>query len=113
MINEKEKLLEKIRHLEEQTRDFERLNKILEKVCSTMKVEEVLKRILEESLLLCNADQGSVLLLHSESGQTAKTLIRQGASAREKLNHYLNTLLAGWISRYKKPHLTNNLRDTF
>lgn len=113
MVSEKEILLEKIRRLEEQTQDFERLNKILEKVCATMQVEEVLKRILEETLLLCRADQGSVLLLHSESQQTAKTLIRHGTSAKEKLDHYLNTLLAGWISRYKKPLLTNNLSDTF
>jgi transcriptional regulator with GAF, ATPase, and Fis domain len=113
MVSEKETLLEKIRQLEEQTQDFERLNKILEKVCSTMQVEEVLRRILEEALLLCHADQGSVLLLHPESQQTAKTLIRHGTSEKEKLNHYLNTLLAGWISRYKKPLLTNNLSDTF
>jgi Nif-specific regulatory protein len=113
MVSEKETLLEKIRQLEEQTQDFERLNTILEKICATMQVEEVLKRILEETLLLCHADQGSVFILHPESQQTAKTLIRHGTSEKEKLDHYLNTLLAGYISRYKKPLLTNNLSGTF
>lgn len=113
MASEKKTLLEKIRQLEGQAQDFERLNRILEKVCATMEVKEVLKRILEETVMLCHADQGSVVLLHSESQQTVKTLIRQGTSQKEKLSHFLNTLLAGWVSRYKEPLLTNDLRDTF
>jgi hypothetical protein len=92
---ERELLLEKIRRLEEQIQDFERLNRILETVCSTMQVEKVLKRILEEALLLCNASQGSILLLDPQHRKEARTLVREGLSRDIKLDHYLNTLLAG------------------
>ncbi|MFQ5632270.1 MAG: sigma 54-interacting transcriptional regulator [bacterium] len=110
---ETETLREQIRQLQEQVQDFERLNKVLETVCSAMQVEEVLKRILEEALSLCHASQGSILLLGSGTGQEAKTLIREGAPVETIVDHYLNTLLAGWISRHKEPLLTSNLVETF
>jgi transcriptional regulator with GAF, ATPase, and Fis domain len=110
---ERELLLEKIRRLEEQIQDFERLNRILETVCSTMQVEKVLKRILEEALLLCNASQGSILLLDPQHRKEARTLVREGLSRDIKLDHYLNTLLAGWISRHGETLLTGDLTKTF
>lgn len=105
-------LLKRINFLEKQANDFERLNKVLGKVCATLQVDDLLERILEEVLQLCNADQGTVLLFGS-SEQTMKTLIRQGEAEKEQLDHYLNTLLSGWVSRHKRPLLTNDLRETF
>ncbi len=113
MADEKETLRERIHRLEDQVRDAERLNKVLVSVCSTIQVEEVLQRLLEAALGLCFADQGSILLLGPQSHQSAKTIIRQGVSAEEKLDHYLNTLLAGWVSRHNKPLRSDNLSNTF
>jgi transcriptional regulator with GAF, ATPase, and Fis domain len=105
--------LEKIRLLEEQVQDFEKLNKVLATVCSTIQVEEVLKRILEEALTLCNTNQASIFLLGPTIQDEAKTLVRGGPSRKIRLDHYMNTLLVGWTSRNKKPLLTDNLIDTF
>ena len=103
---------DKIRQMQQQLQDFERLNKVLENVCSIMQVEETLKRIIEETLHLCNADQASILLIGPGDQREAKTLIREGKSRKEKLDHYLNNLLAGWTSLNKKPLLTDDLPGT-
>jgi len=105
--------LDKIRQLEQQVQDFERLNKVLENVRSTVRVEETLKRIIEETLQLCNAEQASILLIGPDNHCEPVTIIREGKASQEKLDHYLNNLLAGWISSHKKPLLTHDLIDTF
>lgn len=104
---------EQIRQLEARLQDFERLTKVLENISSTMPVEDTLKRIIEATLELCNADQGSIFLFGPGGQQEAKTLIREGGARKEKLDRYLNRLLAGWITSHNQPLLTNSLIDTF
>ena len=57
--NQQQELLEKIRLQEEQIRDLETLNKVLESISSSVQEKDTLRRIVEETLRLCNADQGS------------------------------------------------------
>jgi len=96
------------RKLEQQVADFERLHEVLETISSASRVDDTLNRIVEATLELCNADQASIFLVGPESSQDAKTLIRKGSSGKEKLDHYLNNLLSGWIYKNQKPLLTGD-----
>jgi Nif-specific regulatory protein len=104
--------LEKIRQLEEQIQDFESLNAALETMWTASRVEDVLKRINEAALRICNADEGSIMLIES-GDQEAKTLFRERGIREEKLDHYLNKLLAGWVYHHKQPLISNNLSKIF
>jgi Nif-specific regulatory protein len=102
-----------IRQLQAQIRDFEELNRALENIWSATRVEDTIRSIIESSLQLCNADQGSILLLDPEEGTQAKTLVRQGKAQKTMLDQYLNHLLAGWVSQNQRPLLTQDLVSIF
>ena len=112
-MNEKEKLLEENKALRAQIRDFESLSQVLRTVCSSLKVDEILHHIIEQAINLCQAHQGSIILFDPESIQLAKTLIRQGQSDKNKLDHHLNNLLAGWVLDHKEKLITNNLTEIY
>lgn len=111
--NKKENNSGKIEELESQIKDYKELNEIFAAISSSLQVEEILKQIIEKSLQLCDADQGSILLIGSMERQEIKTIIREGYSENIKLDHYLNNLIAGWISQNKKPLLASNLSGIF
>lgn len=111
--NKTENSLGKIEELESQIKDYKELNEIFSAISSSLQVEEILKQIIEKSLQLCDADQGSILLIGSIDRKEIKTIIREGHSEDVKLDHFLNNLIAGWISQYGKPLLTTNLTDIF
>ncbi len=54
--------LDRIQELEQQVADFERLHEVLETISSALRVEDTLRRIVEATLELFNADQASVFL---------------------------------------------------
>jgi len=94
--------------------DLETLNRILEMVWKEKKVEDLLQRIIEETLRLFQADQGSIILIGYGEHGSVKTIIREDKSAQSPiLDHYMNNLFAGWIVQNKKPLLTNNLLEIF
>jgi len=102
-----------LQNLRRQLDDYERLHGILQTIGSSLHVDEILQRIIIEAIGLCQAEQGSIILFDPASNQAAKTLIRQAKAATEKLDHFLNNLLAGWVSDHKAPLLTQNLSETF
>ena len=104
---------DKTRQLERQVQDLKKLNEVLQNVSSATRVEDTLNRILEEALQLCHAEQGSILLIGPGNPREAVTLVREGKSSDQKLDHYMNNLLAGWISLNKKPLSTDDLREIF
>ncbi len=95
--------LDRIRQLQEQVKDFERLSKVVEIVGSAVRVEDMIKHILEETIEICNADECSIFLFSPQEEQTAKTLIREGVSTEQTLDHYLNNLLVAGFTRIKNP----------
>jgi len=103
---------EKISRLEESIRDFESLNSVLEMLWSASRVEDVLKRFIEAALQICHAGQGSIMLI-DVGNEEAITLIKEKDAGEEKLDHYLNNLLVGWVCRHRKPLLTHSLIETF
>lgn len=111
-IDSAQNLREQNQRLQEQLRDYERLHRVLQTICSSLQVDEILKNIIDEAMSLCNAQQGAIMLFEPAQKEIAKTLIRHGEGAGNKLDHYLNNLLAGWISQHRKPLLTNNVPET-
>jgi transcriptional regulator with GAF, ATPase, and Fis domain len=93
--------------------DYAKLIEVFQTTWSSRRVDDILQRLLEASAKLCAADQGSIIVFDPRRKQMARTLIRQEQSEAEILDHYLNTLLAGWVSRHKIPLLTDNLSATF
>jgi Nif-specific regulatory protein len=98
---------------EQKVKDYEQVIAILQSIGSTLQVDEILKRILQETLALCGADQGSIVLLQQESTEEPMTLIRHGKMQESLIDHYLNTLICGWIIENGKLLHTNDLSATF
>ncbi len=96
--------------LREQIQDYEKLYQVLEAVSSSLHVNELIEHITAEALQLCQADQGSILLFDPAGQSEAKTLIRQGEPEAIKLDHFLNMMLAGWVSKHRQPLLTEDLQ---
>ncbi len=55
--NDPQNELDRIPKLEQQVADFERLHEVLETISSASRVDDILNRIVEATLELCNADQ--------------------------------------------------------
>ncbi len=110
MQEEPTKALEALR---KQVEDYRLLCDILVGLGASLQVEETLQRILDGALSLTGAHQGSVLLFNPAGQDEARTLLRQKETAGAGLDHYLNTLLAGWVSRHKRALLTHDLGATF
>lgn len=99
----------KIKQQEEQIRDYELLDKILRQVNAEIHVENTLKLIIKETLRLCRADQASIMLIDVERIPEPLTLMRQGHPGDKTLDHYLNSLLTGWVMHNQTSLLSNHL----
>jgi transcriptional regulator with GAF, ATPase, and Fis domain len=98
---------------EQQAKDYKCIISILQSIGSTLKVEEILERILSETLALCNADQGSIILIQQERNEDPLTILRHGETHQQLIDHFLNTIICGWIIRNRSPLLTADLSSVF
>jgi transcriptional regulator with GAF, ATPase, and Fis domain len=98
---------------EQQAKDYKRVISILQSIGSTLHVEEILSGIISETLDLCNADQGAIVLIQQVQSEEPLTIIRQGEPHEQLLDHYLNTLICGWIIRNRNQLLTADLSAVF
>jgi transcriptional regulator with GAF, ATPase, and Fis domain len=96
-----------------QLAEYEKLFEVFLTIGTSLEVEGILQRIIEAALQLTHAQQGSIMLFDPVKQQEDRTLIRAGDIQGAQLDHFLNTLLAGWTRRYKKPLVSHNLRKTF
>jgi Nif-specific regulatory protein len=100
-------------NLRQQLDDYEKLLNVLQSLGSSLEVEAILQQIIEAALSLCNAQHGAIMLFDPDSHEIAKTLIRQNQADGELLDHYLNTLLSGWVLDSKTAQMTGDLTATF
>ena len=61
------KLRDENQSLRTQVKDFERLGKVIQSVCSTLQVDQLLEHLITEAIALCQASQGSIILFNPES----------------------------------------------
>ena len=105
--------LQSLRHENQQLKsrleDYEKLHRVLEAVSSFLEVDEVMTHITEEALNLCQADQGSIMLFDPAGQHEAKTLIRHAETENLRLDHFLNMMLAGWVSKHRQALLSDDL----
>ncbi|HQV34171.1 MAG TPA: hypothetical protein PKV71_19950, partial [Calditrichia bacterium] len=59
---ENRQLRRQIETLENRLSDFQQLGRVLETIGSALQVNEVVEKIVEETIDLCHADQGAVVL---------------------------------------------------
>jgi Nif-specific regulatory protein len=112
--NTTKNLYKKVHFLTQQLQDFEKLNNVLQVICSSLNVNEILQRIITEAIDLCDAQEGTVMIFGEDTRQVSKTLIRKRKEASTtRLDHYLNNLLAGLISRHRKPVAIDDLVGMF
>ena len=96
-----------------QLQDYKKLINVLQTICSTMDVDKILAHIIDEAIRLCKAQEGSILLFDPQSKELAKTLVRKEEAGKKILDHYLNTLLTGWIFHNRSSLITDDLIETF
>jgi Nif-specific regulatory protein len=112
--NTTKNLYKQVHFLTQQLQDFEKLNNVLQVICSSLNVNEILQRIITEAIDLCDAQEGTVMIFGEDTRQVSKTLIRKRKEASTtRLDHYLNNLLAGLISRHRKPVAIDDLVGMF
>lgn len=97
--------------LREQVQDYEKVYRVLEAVSSSLNVNELIEHITNEALQLCVADQGAILLFDPAGESEAKTLIRRAENADVKLDHFLNMLLGGWVTKHNQSYLSDNITE--
>ncbi len=108
-----QELQAQIAQMESNIRRFEGLNRMFAAIWSLDRVEDVISRIIEETLTLTAADQGTIFLFDPAHRQEAKTLVRKSENQSEILDRYLNNLLSGWVSKHRKILLSNHLSEIF
>ncbi|RMG22345.1 MAG: sigma-54-dependent Fis family transcriptional regulator, partial [Methanobacteriota archaeon] len=102
-----------IRELERKLKFYRSLNHVLGSLCAETRLKAVLQRIINEALKLCDADQGVILLLGNNDGSESETVVREGQENNPILDHFLNTLVTGWVTHNKRPLRINNLKTIF
>jgi len=110
-MSEASKLRDQVKSLQHQLNDFEYLSSVFKVLSSTIDIEGLLDIIVSESIKLCHASQGSILLFDPSENEIAKTLIKRGETKEEKINPVLNHLLAGWILEHKRTLQTDKVSD--
>ncbi len=108
-----EQLAQENQLLRRQRHDYEKLNNLLKTICSSLDVDEILQRIIEAALNLCEAQQGAIILFDPEEDRSAKTLIHKAGSQSVLPDHFLNTQLAGWVGKHKSILLSEQLSQIF
>lgn len=97
---------------ESRIQDYEKLVSIIQTIGASLDVDEVLQRITQGVMQICDAYQVSIILF-DPSENDDRTLIREGESKELLLDHYLNLLLSGWVRRNGKPLLSDKLWGVF
>ncbi|MBI1805758.1 MAG: sigma 54-interacting transcriptional regulator [Ignavibacteria bacterium] len=97
--------------LQQRIDELEGLNRLAQTLCSTLEIDEILSAIIDASLTLCHAHQASIVLMDPSTKETVKTLVHEAGTSRERIEHTVNMLVAGWILEHQKPFRADNLID--
>lgn len=100
---------QKIQKLEQKLLELESLNRLSRVLATLTDVDDILRHIMEEIIAVSAAEQASILLFETGSSEITKTLIRQQDESATEPDHRASRLLAGWISKNRKPLLTNDI----
>lgn len=104
-------LIEENKRLKKALEELAILNDLARTICSSMKLNEILNRVVERSIKTLQAEQGAIFLLSTEAGSPFKTLVRRGDTEEGKKPFRLSEGISGWLIKHKKPLIIQNLAE--
>jgi transcriptional regulator with GAF, ATPase, and Fis domain len=93
--------------------EYELVIEALRSFGDSLDARDALRQILDASLRVAQAHQGSLTLLDASADTPAQTLLREGAGGDRILDHFLNLLLSGWAHRNGRAMWSDRLSETF
>ncbi len=85
------------------------LNEIAIAIGSSTEVEKINDLIVKKCVKKLRAQQGSIVLITEDEAHHTQTIVRKYGSEAEKIPARLGLELTGWIEKYQKPLLINDL----
>ena len=100
---------DEINYLNRRVRELEVLNKLAVMIGSTTEVEKILKTIVDETIALTNAVQGSISIVDETKPEGMRTLVRGERSELHGVSYKVDRNLTGWVLLNKKPLVIEDL----
>ncbi len=85
------------------------LNEIAMESSGAGSLEEILKTIIDRSLKVVNAEQGSIVLVTDDAGTSLKTFIRQDNLSSLRQSYHVGTHIVGSVLYTREPLLVQDL----
>lgn len=87
------------------------LNDIATAISSTSSLEQIMELIIRKCIKHFKSEQGAVMLIDPKDKEKAfRTMIRRADTSENVLPYRLDTQLRGWMLKYQKPLLINDLQ---
>ncbi len=109
---------QKIKELEEQisklkssVSELRVLNEIAISSGKATDIDQMLNTIVHKCIKALEAEQGSILLVTKDIDKPFKTFVRQEDSSGLKQAYHIGTNITGWVLKYKKPLIIENLSE--
>lgn len=91
--------------------ELKTLNRLAHTISSTMEVDKILEIILQETITLTTAEQGSILSLAAEGERQMHTLFKAGNSTADQPLSRLSDLAGGWVLKNDTALITENIKE--
>jgi transcriptional regulator with GAF, ATPase, and Fis domain len=98
-----------INTLKKRIDELEEITRLAESLGGASSVEEILGKIVEASLRLCQARRVAILLFSPFTKEVLRTLVRSSEQSETGIDHGLNLIIAGWIEHHGRPLLTSDI----
>lgn len=86
------------------------LNDLAKTICSSMRLNEILDRVVKNSIKILRVEQGAIFLVSENSTAPLKTLIRRGDTDESQKPYRLGVGLSGWLIKHKKPLMIQDIK---
>jgi len=101
----------KANELKKTVAELQTLNRLAQAISSTMEVDKILAIILQETITLTAAKQGSILSLATEGERQMHTLFKAGNSKVNQPLSRLSDLVGGWVLKNGASLITDNISE--
>ena len=101
---------DRLAQLEKAVAELQALNRLAQAISSTLEVESILKIILQETMALTAAEQGSILSLMTQGERQMHTLFKSTPPGGQQLSR-LSDLVSGWVIKNGAPIMVDEITD--
>ena len=105
---DRQALIETNRRLERAVAELAILNDLAREIGASTNSEEIMRKIVRNSLRAVNAEQGVVTLVGRDARDPATTLVRSVVSSCDHSAFHINDSLLGWMHCYQEPLIMND-----